>query len=66
MEIISDKINERDAAARLNLTVSTLRKWRLHGRGPSYYRIAGRAIRYSIADLDGFMAAQRVDLAHKQ
>lgn len=38
----------------------TLRQWRYLGKGPAYVKI-GRHVRYRRADLDMFIAAQRVD-----
>jgi len=49
----SPLVNDREAAAILNMAVDTLRRWRWKGRGPKYYRF-GRSIRYAVADLDDF------------
>jgi len=49
----SPLVNDREAAAILNMAVDTVRKWRVEGRGPKFYRF-GRAIRYAVADLDDF------------
>lgn len=38
----------------------TLRQWRYFGKGPAYVKI-GRHVRYRVADLDAFIAAQRTD-----
>ncbi|TSE00815.1 helix-turn-helix domain-containing protein [Skermania sp. ID1734] len=37
----------------------TLAAWRAKGIGPAYVRIGTRTIRYSIADLDAWLEAQR-------
>jgi excisionase family DNA binding protein len=50
---------EREVAERLNCKVSTLRKWRLLGKGLTYRKI-GRLVRYSEADLVAFLEANRV------
>ena len=55
-------MKEQAAAVRLGVTVAALRKWRLLGRGPSYYRVCGRSIRYAMADLEGFLAGQRIEI----
>lgn len=39
---------------------STIRTLRQRGLGPTYYRIAGRAV-YRLADLDEYIASCRVD-----
>jgi predicted DNA-binding transcriptional regulator AlpA len=44
------------AARRVGLSVSTLNKLRLAGGGPRYAKL-GRAIRYRVADLDAWIAA---------
>lgn len=51
-----EMVTEADAARRLGLSVSSLRAWRVRGHGPTYYKL-GRAVRYSLADLDAYLAA---------
>ena len=46
------------AAAYLGLSRQTLERWRLDMRGPTYIKV-GRAVRYSLRDLDAFMAGNR-------
>jgi predicted DNA-binding transcriptional regulator AlpA len=48
-------LRPHQAAEYLSTSISTLAKRRLYGDGPKFSRI-GRAIRYSKADLDEFMA----------
>lgn len=45
------------AAAHLGLSVSTLNKWRVQGRGPRFLKL-GRAVCYRIQDLDAWLEAQ--------
>ena len=52
-------LTEHQAAERLACSVAALRRWRQEGRGPAHYKV-GRLVRYSPADLDAFLAAQRV------
>lgn len=40
-----------------NLKPNTLEIWRIQGTGPAYKKI-GRLVRYSIDDLDAYIAAQ--------
>jgi predicted DNA-binding transcriptional regulator AlpA len=54
-------LNENQVAACLGITVATLRKRRLLGRPPAYHKI-GRSVRYSAADIEQFIASQRVDV----
>ncbi|MFT3673558.1 helix-turn-helix transcriptional regulator [Aestuariivirga sp.] len=47
-------LNEHQAAEVLNLTVSSLRNWRLRGDGPTFIK-AGRLVRYRPSDLDDWV-----------
>ena len=51
-------INEHEAARRLGLKVSTLRRWRWQGCGPTFCRI-GAAVRYDPRELADFIDAGR-------
>lgn len=51
-------MTEREVAARLGLSVATLRAWRLKGKGPPFVRF-GRAVRYIEQDVDRFVEASR-------
>ena len=48
--------DERELAARLNVSISTLRNWRVARRGPRFLKL-GRAVRYRESDIAEFMAA---------
>lgn len=52
----NELVNEGRAAERLGLSVSTLRAWRLSGRGPVFRKL-GAAVRYAMSDLDAFVDA---------
>jgi hypothetical protein len=54
-------LRERDAAAQLAVCPRTLRKWRQDG--DIEYILIGRSIRYSITDLDRFIAARKTRCA---
>ena len=47
-------IDERAAAAYLNLKMRTLQNWRQTGAGPEFIRISSRCIRYTRARLKSF------------
>jgi hypothetical protein len=49
------------AADRLNIAPDTLNRWRMRKHGPSFFKVAGR-VKYDPADIDAWIAAQRVDL----
>jgi len=55
---VAQLLTERDASKLLCLSVRTLQKWRLCGRGPRFLKL-GHAVRYDRADLDGFLADAR-------
>ncbi len=49
-------ISEREAAVRLGISLSTIRRWRRRKTGPPHIRIGG-ILRYRIADVDNFVTA---------
>jgi hypothetical protein len=55
-------LNEHEAAEFSGLAVTTLRRWRVVGKGPAYYKLSsgkhGRVV-YSRADLDRWLAGCR-------
>ena len=53
-------MTECEAADLLGMKVATLRAWRSNKKGPPFLKF-GRAVRYSEADLERFMACSRVD-----
>ena len=57
MENAALLLDEREMAARLGLSISTLRNWRVARRGPRYLKLGARAVRYRLADVETFLAA---------
>jgi len=51
-------VDEHEAAARLGLTVATLRRWRWARRGLAWHKI-GSAVRYAPTDIHAFVMAGR-------
>lgn len=49
-------LTPREAAAYLNVAVSTLKSWRAKNIGPAWTRRGARLICYLLADLDAFLA----------
>jgi hypothetical protein len=49
-------LNELQVAERFNVSVKTIRKWRLNGGGPRYRKF-GSAVRYALADIEAFEEA---------
>jgi hypothetical protein len=52
-------LTTKQAATTLGMRPITLSIWRLQHRGPAFARL-GRSIRYSEADLQAFVAANKV------
>ncbi len=50
-------LTDREVAARLGVTVHTVRKWRLHGLGPLAIRVGG-AVRYRLSDVESWLQSQ--------
>lgn len=54
-----DWLTEREAASLLGVATSTLRAWRVRGKGPEYSK-RGRVIMYMRSNLTGWIRAGRV------
>jgi excisionase family DNA binding protein len=52
----NQQLTDVQVADYLNVSVSTVRRWRLTGGGPRWVRIGGSSIRYPIADLEAYVA----------
>lgn len=48
-----------EAANYLNVSTSTLAKWRLRGVGPAFRKVGPKLVRYDYVDLDAFRDAGR-------
>ena len=49
-------LNEQEVSKRLNVSVATLRRWRLEKGGPTFIKV-GSLVRYRPEDLDSWVAA---------
>jgi excisionase family DNA binding protein len=49
-------LTEKDVAKQINVSLATLRRWRLEQRGPRFVKI-GALVRYRPEDLEQWMAA---------
>jgi predicted DNA-binding transcriptional regulator AlpA len=47
-------LNERDVATLLGVSLATVRRWRLLGRGPRATKV-GTSVRYKPADIEEFL-----------
>ena len=53
-----DYLTTSEAAARIRHRASTLRRWRMLGRGPAYVKLSGRVL-YDPADLQAWLDSHR-------
>lgn len=53
-------VDEKKAAIILDISVQTLRNWRLMRKGPVYFKM-GRSVRYKVADLNAYTDERRID-----
>ncbi|SPE42066.1 hypothetical protein SBA3_4910014 [Candidatus Sulfopaludibacter sp. SbA3] len=51
-----DLITEDEVSKRLNVSVASLRRWRLLGRGPLFIKV-GSLVRYRPEDLESWLGA---------
>ena len=49
-------MTEKEVAGQLNVSLATLRRWRLERRGPQFVKV-GALVRYRPEDLEQWMAA---------
>ncbi len=51
-------LNEKQLAEMLAVSVRTLQKWRLLGKGPRFYKLAGDAVRYRLDEVEAWIGQQ--------
>ena len=52
---ISNLLTELEAATRIGISLSTMRRWRRANTAPNYFRVGG-ILRYRPEDIDKFIA----------
>ena len=52
-------LTPRQTAEALGVEISTLAAWRYRGTGPPFIKLSATAVRYALADVEEFVAAQR-------
>ena len=57
----AELLTEREVAGRYRLSVAWLRRARSDRRGPTFFRIGARMIRYRRADIEKFLRSRVVD-----
>lgn len=53
-------LTEKQVSEMTGLALSTLRNWRVLGRGPVYVKPGGTCVRYRLSDVQAFMESRRV------
>ncbi|SPD72007.1 conserved hypothetical protein [uncultured Desulfobacterium sp.] len=53
-------LDERQVSGILGIAVQTLRNWRHESRGPAYAKLS-RSVRYRMADIEQYVAQNRID-----
>jgi predicted DNA-binding transcriptional regulator AlpA len=51
-------LTEREVAVMTGMSVSSVRRWRLLGKGPRYVKVGGVAVRYNTSDIDAWLTSQ--------
>ena len=51
-------MTEGQAAERLAMSIHTMRRWRVLGRGPVFLKVGGKAVRYRESDLKAFLSGR--------
>ncbi len=57
---VQDYLNEFEAATMTRFSVGTLRNMRSAKRGPRYFKVCGRSVRYRQSDLEAWLGSQPV------
>ncbi len=57
-----ERVNEKEAAKYLGMSVKWLQQSRCYGRGPKYIKI-GRSVRYNVTDLDLYIKSRTINPA---
>jgi hypothetical protein len=53
-----DLLNEHNVAAALSVSVQTIRRWRMSGRGPKFVKVNGYNVRYKPEDVTAYLNGQ--------
>ncbi|MFH7326669.1 helix-turn-helix transcriptional regulator [Desulfurivibrio sp. C05AmB] len=61
MSNIPDSFDEKQLCQVLGISPKTAQSWRHKGRGPAWYRMGRRLVRYRAEDVQSWMEQGRVD-----
>ena len=51
-------LNEWQVAVLVGMSVATVRRWRLQGKGPQFIRVSAAAVRYKIEDVAAWLESR--------
>ena len=54
---LNSLVPEKEVATQLAISLASLRRWRVEGRGPRYLKL-GASVRYRIADVEDWLASR--------
>jgi predicted DNA-binding transcriptional regulator AlpA len=57
-ELVRPLLNERDVAELTGMSVASIRRWRLLGKGPRYVKVGGVSVRYDTGDIEAWLTSQ--------
>jgi excisionase family DNA binding protein len=57
-------LNEKEVAEIFRIARQTVANWRFEGKSLRYHKI-GRDVRYSLADVEEYIKAARINLEHR-
>ncbi len=63
---VPNRLKEIDAAKVLGCSISTLRKQRMAGKGPAFYKYGNGHVRYDVADLTTYLMGKRITTSEQQ
>jgi hypothetical protein len=56
-------LTQEELADELGVAVNTIRNWRYQGRGPAFYRVHRRLVKYTRRAVDDYKRARTVQTA---
>lgn len=57
----SPYMKEQDVAELMQVSLSTLQKWRMNGTGPKFFKFGSRIVRYRESDIKAYLMEGRQD-----
>jgi predicted DNA-binding transcriptional regulator AlpA len=51
-------LSEHEVSELTGISIKTLQRWRLAGKGPKFRKLGGRSVRYLVSDIEAWLQAQ--------